>query len=376
VPGVTPVKNVLGEYGALYAEKGFSVVPVDMRPGERNKRPLLKFGGDRRPLSAASVTKLADRHPYAGIALNVGYSDLVLVDIDSTDPEVAREVFARFGSTDVKARTPGGGWHGWYSHSGGSVRTTNLRSGPESLPVDIKAGNQLGIVPPTVNPEKQGVYRPERLSQSEFIEALSHAPQIDVSGIFQSGRIQEGYRNDHAMKQWRCMAHHAPTWKAYLANALAYNEGHFDPPWSASEVEKQCKYWWKKKQAGELMLPGGGWKAQISLAEIEPLLSAKHGQVLALWMFVRTNMPLDAELVVCPEALARTHPNLGTRNTIRKARKTLEELGYLKLVHRGGSEKGDPNKYVFGSFPRGQLLTPIEVIPSPPLVGSTSSIAA
>lgn len=367
--------NQFAEAATAYAERGFAVVPVDMRPGkETTKRPLIEKWPERR-LSANALRRFGDRHPDAGIALNVGHSGLVLVDIDSSDPGLAGDVLDRFGGTQVKAQTPGGGWHGWFHDPEGVARSANLRAS-EGLPVDIKAGIALGIVPPTENRAKGGSYRPVGMSATEFPDALLDAPPIDHSGLPSGSAdarcVGEGGRDAYALRNWRIMAANAATWERYLADSHAFNMGRFKPAWPAAEVEKRCRYWWTKKQCGELLLPDMGWNAaQISQAETGPLLSVPRA--LALWVFLRTRQPLQGEFHVAPESLARDHPGLGTTKTIRAALHKLLELEYLKLTYRGGRHRGDPSRYKFGPFSKGGITPLNRSNTLPPVVGQQSN---
>jgi hypothetical protein len=350
-----------------YAERGLAVVPVDMRPGDRNKCPLVPYGGGRHPLSPKALHRFGQRRPDAGVALNVGLSNHVLVDIDSNDAGLAGEVFDRFGGTNVTARTPSGGRHGWFRDPDQIARSTNLRNS-ENLPVDIKAGRALGIVPPTYNPVRNDAYCPIGMTNSEFISALLDAPDVDPAGLPISQALWSvpvGGRNDAAFERVRILANNAASLEALLDQMRDWNAGTCEVPLSDAEIANKCRWAWKRKEQGALYLSSARYTPIVSLTETKELMSNPYAGMLLNWL--RCHHPLHHVFKVSPKGIA---PHIGwNEKTVRTHRDWLIHNGYLERVGPD-LETGAPQFKL--TAPRGVHQTdPIEHKHPPLAVGAS-----
>ncbi len=140
-------ESVFAAYAEELRHAGFAVLPV------QGKRPLLRrFNTMRAPLSAASVAKIANQHPGAGIGFVPGLSKsprrtgaLVVVDADNEQADHRAEEL--FGPTPGQVRTRRGRHRYYRLLEGDAVGITNLRRC--GLDIDLKHGRSVVIAPPS-----------------------------------------------------------------------------------------------------------------------------------------------------------------------------------------------------------------------------------
>lgn len=86
---------------------GLAPIPVG---GEDGKKPLVtRFTKWKHRPNLITIQNWIGKYPDANIAIVTGQlSDVVLVDIDSTDPALRQQMIERFGDTLIKTRTPRG----------------------------------------------------------------------------------------------------------------------------------------------------------------------------------------------------------------------------------------------------------------------------
>jgi hypothetical protein len=83
------------------------------------------------------------------IALLTELSEIAIVDVD--DAGLVSQMQLRFGPTPLIVRTPGRDGRHLYYRQGEGVGLIDLR-GIEAIPVEVKAGKNIVVVPPSVHP--------------------------------------------------------------------------------------------------------------------------------------------------------------------------------------------------------------------------------
>lgn len=156
-----------------------------------------RIGYSRNILRRHTVPPIARKFADANIALLTGASGLNVVDIDA--PELLRPMQRRFGETPLIVETAGRGGFQLYYRASPDVRAADLRR-TEGLAVEIKAGGNIVIAPPSRSPITGRDYR---CMEGRFDRAtLAALPKLDFPDVFRSGslsdhrRIVEGHRND------------------------------------------------------------------------------------------------------------------------------------------------------------------------------------
>lgn len=135
-----------------YAAAGYPVFPV------QGKRPLAEHGFKDASRETETIRSWWTKWPDAGIGVPTGGgSGLVVLDVDPRNggAKSLKELEEKFGKLPPcpRVKTGGGGWHHWFSHPGGTVRTTHgFCPG-----LDLQSDGAYVVVPPSPHPSG-GVY--------------------------------------------------------------------------------------------------------------------------------------------------------------------------------------------------------------------------
>ncbi len=137
----SPLKAALA-----YQRRGLSVIPCDAA----SKRSLVPWRAYQATApDEDEIRETWQRWPDADVGIVTGgVSGIVVIDVDDARPECIGEVQARFGPTGRVARTPSGGAHLYYAHSGEPVRNS-ARLPCFDFPVDVRGDGGYVIAPPS-----------------------------------------------------------------------------------------------------------------------------------------------------------------------------------------------------------------------------------
>jgi hypothetical protein len=228
-----------------YAKLGLAPVPVGGREG---KTPLIK-GYTNALVTVTNVAAFALRFGSANIALLTGASRLAIVDVD--DADLVPDMLHRFGPTPLIVRSPGrGGMHLYYRHADG-VAPFDLRDS-EFLPVEIKAGKNIVVVPPSVNP---GVNPVTHGRHYEFVKGtfdratLNALPPFRLEALRMGRspadvrRVLRGERNNWLFRQCLRAALSGDSFDDLLDYAQTRND-ECDPVLDDDEVQKIAASAW------------------------------------------------------------------------------------------------------------------------------------
>jgi hypothetical protein len=169
-------------------------------------------GYNRGLVNLRNVAAFQDKFADANVGLVCGPSNVNILDID--EPSLADDMLRRFGDTPLKVQTGGRGGFQFYYRAHPEIRPVDLRA-TEGLPVEVKAGGNIAIAPPSVNFKTSREYR--------FIEGtldkqtLRRLPRLNVQSLLgvkslrQHRAIGQGQRNDWLFGQCLKHAHHCDT---------------------------------------------------------------------------------------------------------------------------------------------------------------------
>lgn len=334
-------------------EFGLAVIPVE---GTDGKKPLVKHWtkGTRRP-TRDSITKLVQRHPSANVGVVTRLSGVTIVDVD--DPQLAASMRSRFGDTPLIIGTPRGGVHLWYKHTG--ERCRNLRES-EGLAVDIKGAGGFVVAPPSyarAGPDAGKVYEFISGSWSE----LANLPAIRPGSLEASQRednstlgekveplcaVRTGRRNGTLFKLLLKQAPYCDT-KDDLSDVAETINADFDPPLSDAEVADVVD------NASGYEATGNNWvgrEQRVFIGESEYRALAGNSDGLHLLTSLRfAHCARTEPFAVSAKAMARHRVIPGwSHGRYRSARNSLQNVGLLRMQHRGGRGAHDPDLYTLG----------------------------
>ena len=189
-----PDSDVFSRHALQLRAHGLAVLPTNIP----DKKPLIK--GWRRwrwPPSEKTVVQMAQRFPYANVAILPGPSGLWIADVDSADH--VKEVEKLLGQTPLRVLTSRGQHLYYRAPQNCSGLPENLRA--FGLEVDLKAGNSVVIVPPSRH-HNGCFYRHEdcdwgaleRLPEPNFARLRGLLSKKNDDRLTYTGRVPEGWR--------------------------------------------------------------------------------------------------------------------------------------------------------------------------------------
>lgn len=345
---------MMGAFSAAvrdFTEHNIAVVPT--RSGTPSKPMVLR--PDRIGLRASRTFASDPKYADANAAVWAGKRNgLTIVDIDSSDPTVARDAIDRFGDTPLKVETASRGLHLYFAHRGEGRRVRPF--GTDDLPLDV-IGNGLCVLPPSAREAGDGKCAGGYRIVQGSLDDLGRLPVIRDGALppvracnpsrrtepdNRTGAAQQGSRNDALFRYGRRVGRSFET-EAELMECLLAKNATFTPPLPFSEVANVTANVWRYRMRGTLF-GTGSQAAVIPIAEAEIL--AQYAPAAALMMILKANHAVRREpFAIVPTAMA---PKLQwSPRTVLKARDWLLRHGFLKLVSRGGmTEAGRrPNLY-------------------------------
>lgn len=141
----------LVNYALAYAQRGFSILPVD-----NEKRPLIKKYANQPPLNADEIRKIWEKYPKANIALKT--DNFFVVDVDRHHGFDGMESIKKLNHNEwfentLTERTANNGFHFYFT----KPKNINLTQDIGFLPnVDIKAhpNNYVVVAPSQIGSKK------------------------------------------------------------------------------------------------------------------------------------------------------------------------------------------------------------------------------
>jgi Bifunctional DNA primase/polymerase, N-terminal len=318
-----------------------AVVPVahDRRPHITGFNKWRARPGPRR------VNEWCQRFGEANIGVLPGLCGPGATVFDCESPDAAAEVEDRFGKSDLHIRTRRGR-HLWYAKAGLRL-PGNLRK--FGLDVDIKAGNQIVIAPPSVH-ESGIVYQLDGCDWS----ALHRLRKLDLEALqaftgklkvgkakhseARSGLVVEGERRITLNSRLVRHAFDCHDFDAMMYLARTLNAKYL-PPMEDWEVIEIATHVWKDKANGEIKPWARRPSVRTDVDELARLNrhGAKSGDALMLLMKLRTlhsrgnargeSFPISAQAMADAQVL-----DGWSRRRIENARRILLNEGFVRLV--------------------------------------------
>jgi hypothetical protein len=308
---------------------GFSLIPLGR--GEDGKSPLLSFGGKPRfPLGHV----LAPMHRMGSACYGIRLDGLAVVDCDTDDAVLVKEIEARFGASPVHIRTPRGR-HLYYRAK--KVQVPNLRR--EGLPVDLKRGAASYVMGPgSVRPDG-GTYLPEK-----GILGADNLPEIRLPtgqnkapfAANASGRIPDGSRNYALTLAAIQMVEAVNDPEELLGNLQFIRDDECEDPATVpdEELQKITDWAWSRRLEGKVYR-GRNTEFRVPREALDAIMAQPNASdALALFVVLQSQhghrpavtFPLDHGAMA-----SAGHTDL-SRRRFRDARRALEEAGLLEVA--------------------------------------------
>jgi len=351
---------------------GFSLVPLG---GADGKKPTMSFR-DRKRFPLATVV---DRMAGSGSrSYGIRLKGLLVVDVDTDNPEARAYVEGRFGTSPGRTRTSRG-FHLWFRHSGDRPARVRL----PGIAIDFKTGQNEFVVGPQSERPDGAIYWPEGrivtiADLPWFEDRDSGAANADQDASV--GRIPVGSRNDALKRRARNLACTASDYDSLIADLLAFRDVEMDEPrtFPDEQVAGLAKWAWQLRLEGKLW---GGTRSVVVIARshVEELAAGGHHRALALLMFLKGQHGHDpnANFAIDPRALRENGHFKDGIPQLYAAIKTLLASDHLVLVRRARGKRNH-HSYRLGTRAerkkkqRGLLLILVSKMstpktPSPPL---------
>jgi hypothetical protein len=318
---------VFSTWQPLYDEHGIATYPLgaDKRPAIRG---YMRIGlADSRQLARARRFLDAD-----GLGFVAGArSGVTVLDIDSRDGRLLQAAMDEHGNTPLIARTPSGGYHLWFRHSG---EERQIRPWGPRLPIDILGTGNV-VAPPSRT--AKGHYEfvegdlddLERLPVLDGIPAKANTlPAAALVAPRDEGEI--GTRNKTLFKDCMRQARHGSTLEDLIAYAVTRNR-EFASPLGDSEVRKTAIHVWNDYETKGLNFMAGGHGTMFNNeTEIRGLMMESPNAFILLGV-LRCHHWRHREFVVAND-MAATMPGGGwSRTRFVAARKRLE-AGWIEVI--------------------------------------------
>jgi len=305
---------------------GLVVIPI-----RQNKKPHVACW---QHAVLADSLRWIEEFPKANIALLCGKrSGITVIDVDEPGDFALREALAFFGETPLIARTPRGGHHLYYRHSG-EPRYVKY----EKRSLDI-LGEGCCVMPPSKT--RTGDYQWILGDSAKFSE-LPHI-QCERLGMLQTpakkgaiepknGRrdnVSKGHRNRWLFDSLRTVAKTENDQETLGRTAQSLNQT-LDQPLPGDEVRTIAQSVWKYKSEGRLMAVGQAsvvalpsqWAFDLSAGALKLLVQMKsvHGAKKGSPFFM-TYQSKDFYGLSLP--------------SLRKYLSELESRGFIEFIERG-----------------------------------------
>jgi hypothetical protein len=185
LPDVKIRSGAFAEFAERLRANGYSPLPIRMD----KKRPR-GDGWSRYCVTARTAAEIEAqrrRHPSDGLGVCGGYGQLVMIDIDTDDPEIIRLVLSVLPPILVARRGRKGLVAFFLAPPDMIIKSRRLKSLDRRALVEILAGGRQAVVPPTIHPTTQQPYR------WTTVETLLTVPR-DALPVLHSGELVSDMR--------------------------------------------------------------------------------------------------------------------------------------------------------------------------------------
>jgi hypothetical protein len=351
----TELKNETNPVFATHAqalrEQKLAVIPL--RP---DRKPYVSgYNKWRRPPGAKVVDDWCEKHPFANIGVLPGLSGNGAVVFDCDTVEAADEFEQRFGKSNLRVQTRRG-VHLYYARVPFRLPGNLKRLG---LDIDIKAGNQIAIAPPSVH-ESGHIYRLDGcdwsaidrlngLDESALKEFLRSHEQAEQEAAHEkcvlrdSQQMREDSRGlelNDALVGYSAEFHGI---EDVLAAAQEKNEQYASHPKGRlphEEVIKRAQDVWDDIKAGKIKPWGGGRRAVVKMAVDEAERINRHGRHAGDAMLLLHKLRAEHSVrcargetfAIAAAAMSRGKARFMPRKRLEKARAILLKEGLIVKV--------------------------------------------
>jgi hypothetical protein len=243
--------GVFAEHQPRYASHDIPTFPV-LVTAERKKPAAQRYDRIGIPGSAQLALKFPEVDALAFMAGK--RTKITVLDIDSPDEDLLRDMMKRHGQTPIIVRSGSGNFHAWYRFNGEERKVR-----PDaSIPVDLLGGGVV-VAPPSKG--ARGAYEFIRGSLADLHKLRPAAniidfpkPKLVPQTSQQTGLITEGRNKalfDHLMR----MAHHCDDLEALLDVAFTFAGGFIDRTarhtFTDNEIRNTAKSAWDITARGD-----------------------------------------------------------------------------------------------------------------------------
>ena len=327
--------GAFGDFAFAYCDLGLAPSPTG---GSDGKRPMLR-GYNRNPINLGNVCQFIKKFGRANVALLTGASGLNVVDID--DPSLLHSMRKRFGDSPLIVKTAGRSGYQLYYRASPHVQPTDLRS-TDGIAVEIKAGGNIVIAPPSRNPITGRTY--EFVEGRFDFETLASLPKLVVPAIYhtktsaQHQKISEGHRNNYLFSICLREARNVDDFDSLLDIGRTRND-EAEPPLSDAEVMRVCKSAWGYTQSGQNFSSAGG-NVVLGRERIERLCAIDPGNPIGFALRLEIEHAARVQRGDTFAISTRAMADAGTfggwsRQTLRTAKDNAIRLGLIECVERG-----------------------------------------
>lgn len=326
----------------IYRRHGIQIYPT--RPDVPTKSMVRQPGRFR-------ARTVDERFKDANAAFMAGANNnITVIDIDAPGSYYVDMATNIFGDTPYVIKTPSGGTHLAFQHSG---ETRSIRPFGNDVPIDLLGGGTV-VAPPSKRIASEKKCAGEYRTVGNLDAALANLPPIREGALpvalhnqVTSPTISVGNRNNTLFTKGRAIAaklskSHAD--EARLTEYLLLENAHLDEPLPVAEVQKICNNIWRYKIEDRLLSPGCR-TGFLELHEITVLSASPSASILLAYL--RAHHSTDHIFAVSPRGIADSGALRMAAKTIRRARDFLIEHKFLEEVPASKwiSGKRQPNQF-------------------------------
>ena len=314
---------------------GLATIPVE----PESKKPLVMgFQNWRKAPSANSIEGWWQKYPEAGLGIPTGrLNQLTVVDVD--DRGLIEDALIRFGSTPLQVSTPSGGRHLYYKHAGerNAVRVHDCK-------IDVRGQGGFVVVPPTARLDGK-IYK-LIVEGWNCITRLPGIPDSERSYLGEAkGKIPEGQRDNALFHHCLRQAQACDDYETLLDVAQTFNQD-CEPPLPARQVKKTARSAWR------YVIDGNNWVGTRGITQIDndtrDDLQTYPNAFVLFDQLKSSHEGRHPQFAIAAQAMARDGVLAGwSEKRINKARRRLVDMGYLKVLLKGGRKRGDASQYAF-----------------------------